>query len=120
MLVDDDYATNLYHEIIINDDSLAEHLIICTSVDDAIDHLSNDPKSPDLILLDMNLPLRNAWDFLEECKQKQLLLKSKVIILSTTKNPDDIKKAESNPQVSAFMTKPLDLDLIKTYLKNEL
>lgn len=117
MLIDDDSATNLYHKIIITDENLVEELVICTSVDDAISKLSSSAQSPDLIFLDMNMPIKNAWNFLQESEEKKLIKESKIIILSTTKNPVDVKQAEENQNVFAFMTKPLDLDFIKAYIK---
>jgi len=59
MLLDDDYATNVYHEIIIKDEKIVEDLVICTSVDEAIDKLSKMSTTPELIFLDMNLPVKN-------------------------------------------------------------
>ncbi len=116
MLIDDDASTNLYHEIIITEENLVEELVICSSVDEAIQLLRNMQSPPNLIFLDMNMPLKNAWDFLKEYEEKNLSANSKIIILSTTKNPDDVLKATDNPLVSEFLTKPLSVDFIKSQM----
>jgi len=118
MLIDDDSNTNLYHQIIIEESELVEELIICTSVDEAINKLLISSQAPDLIFLDINMPKKNAWDFLKEYEENISNKISKIIILSTTKSPSDVVKAEHNNNVSSFMTKPLDLDFIKSYSKN--
>jgi len=114
MLIDDDYATNLFHQITITDANLAEELVICSSVDDAYDQLNQMEVSPDFIFLDMNMPLKNAWDFLEVYDAEKYA-KTKVVILSTTKNPEDVEKANNNSKVFGFLTKPLDLEFLKSY-----
>ncbi len=114
MLIDDDNASNLYHEIIITEDNLTEELVISNSVNDAIDKLQNMSNPPNLIFLDMNMPLKNAWDFLEEYKNKNLHRGSKIIILSTTKNPSDVQKAMESQYISGFLTKPLTIEFIKS------
>jgi len=116
MLIDDDYATNLYHEIIITESKLVDQLIICQSVDEAISQLESMAEKPDLIFLDMNMPMKNAWDFLLEYAEKVAIKESEIIILSTTKNPDDVEQAEQNPLVDAFITKPLQIPFLESYI----
>lgn len=119
MLIDDDSSSLLYHQIIIDEENLTGELILCSSVDEAISYLSESNSPPDLIFLDMNMPLKNAWDFLRIFEARDLDPSSTIVILSTTKNPEDVKKALDNKLVSAFLTKPLDLNFIKTFSSKE-
>ncbi|MCB1180125.1 MAG: response regulator [Leptospiraceae bacterium] len=48
---------------------------------------------PMLILLDVKLPLKNGFEVLEEIKSHSILKKIPVVMLTTTSNKDDIKKA---------------------------
>jgi len=116
MLVDDDYATNLFHSIIIKDGNLVNEVVVCTSVDDAFAELQKMEVGPDFIFLDMNMPMRNAWDFLEDYDAEKFS-DTKVVILSTTKNPEDVEKANNNPKVYGFLTKPLDIAFLKSHSK---
>jgi CheY-like chemotaxis protein len=67
-----------------------------------------DAESPDLILLDINLPLKNGHEVLEEIKSNEETRNIPVIVLSTSSDRRDIDKAQ-NQQVDCFITKPLDI-----------
>jgi len=78
---------------------------------------------PDLILLDINMPGMNGWEFLVEYNKLDKSLQSKVVIimLTTSENSDDIQRAKSENFVSDFITKPMTkeimLHIIKKYFK---
>ena len=67
---------------------------------------STDPK---LIILDLNLPKKNGWEVLKEIKKDEKLKTIPVIILTTSKSKDDIKRSYSN-QANAYLIKPMELD----------
>jgi CheY-like chemotaxis protein len=67
-----------------------------------------DAQTPDLILLDINLPLKNGHEVLGEIKASDATKKIPVIILSTSSNKKDIDKAYEK-HVNCFVTKPLDI-----------
>lgn len=77
---------------------------------EAINMLKAEPdKLPDLILLDLNMPVMNGWDFLEIFKDlMSSFSKVPVIcILSSTIAPDDIERSNSYDIVECFLSKPL-------------
>jgi CheY-like chemotaxis protein len=65
------------------------------------------------------MPGMNGWDFLEEYKKLNFVNQGKVIIimLTTSLNPDDRAKAESNPFIRGFINKPLNSDSLYSILK---
>jgi len=63
---------------------------------------------PDLVLLDINLPLKNGYEVLDEIKSNEETRKIPVIILSTSSDRRDIDKAYDK-HVNCFITKPLDI-----------
>jgi len=77
---------------------------------EAINLLKAEPdKLPDLILLDLNMPVMNGWDFLEIFNDLMSgFSKIPVIcILSSTIAPDDIERSKSYATVQSFLSKPL-------------
>ena len=58
-----------------------------------LDALQNTTDFPDLIFLDLNMPIKNGFQCLEEIKKTELWKNVKVIILSTSSYPEQIKRA---------------------------
>ncbi|MFZ4059339.1 MAG: response regulator [Ferruginibacter sp.] len=64
-------------------------------------------KLPDLILLDINMPVMDGWEFLEAMVSYPQPNAVPVVILSSSINPVDIEKARNYPRVRGFFSKPL-------------
>jgi chemotaxis family two-component system response regulator Rcp1 len=65
--------------------------------------------TPDLILLDLNLPKKDGREVLAEIKQDPKLKRIPVVILTTSKADEDIIKSY-NLHANAYITKPVDLN----------
>jgi two-component system, chemotaxis family, response regulator Rcp1 len=72
---------------------------------------------PDLILLDLNLPRKNGREVLEEIKQDNDLKRIPVVILTISKNEEDILKAY-NLRANCYITKPVDLEQFMIVVKS--
>lgn len=117
LLIDDNPDDNFFHERIINKCQVTEKVVAKTSALDALDYLKAKPAddtAPELILLDINMPVMNGWDFLAEYEKLPQDLKSKAVIvmLTTSQNPDDAKKATHINTISDFKTKPLTKEML--------
>ena len=64
---------------------------------------------PDLILLDLNMPLMDGWEFLDELARLPLTRPLCVLVLTSSINPADRAKAASYPTVGGYFAKPLDV-----------
>ena len=120
LLVDDDEINNFISIKLIKKAVDNTSISACLNGRFAIEELAeiqkNDPsKLPDFILLDINMPIMNGWEFLDEYKRLNIdpLGKSKIYIISSSVFSNDINKARSYPLVKNFISKPLSVEKIK-------
>ena len=120
LLVDDDEINNFISIKLIKKALLNTEIMACLHGKYAIEQLleiqKKDPNQlPDYILLDINMPIMNGWEFLDEYTRLNIdpLGKTKVYIISSSVFSNDINKARSYPIVKDFISKPLNVDKIK-------
>jgi CheY-like chemotaxis protein len=70
--------------------------------------LQNGGEVPDLILLDLNMPLMDGWEFLDALSDLALTKQVCVFILTSSIHPDDMAKATHYQLVKGYFSKPLD------------
>ena len=75
-----------------------------------------DAPRPDLILLDLNLPLKDGDEVLAEIKDDDKLLTIPVVVLSTSQTEEDIQRAYKH-HANCYISEPLDLDEFTRVLK---
>ena len=89
---------------------------------EAINFLNNkgkyaDSPRPDIILLDLNLPRKDGREVLKEIKEDAELKLIPVVILTTSRDEDDIFKTYSN-HANCYVTKPVDFDQFINVVKS--
>lgn len=67
---------------------------------------------PDLVLLDLDMPLMDGWEFLDALNGLPAAHALCVFVLTSSIHPDDLARAASYHAVNGFFTKPLDEDSI--------
>jgi len=113
LLVDDNETDNFISKRIIEITNFAEHVVVKKSGKSALEyiheHRHNLDVLPDLIFLDINMPIVDGYVFLYEFDAFDNAIKNKckVVILSSSDNKRDIDKLINNENVIKFVTKPL-------------
>ncbi|MEN0045807.1 MAG: response regulator [Bacteroidota bacterium] len=121
MLIDDDEVTNFYHQFIIEEANCCKQIQIFKDSQNALSFLQ-DTKNPmpNIIFLDINMPVMNGWEFLD--KYKKLDTKRKrnavVVMLTTSTNKNDKEKSKTYREVAHFYSKPLTEKTLFHVMKN--
>lgn len=114
MLIDNNPDDNFYHQRVIRKFNASIQVIVFTTAIGALNHLLSDEKNivqPKLIFLDINMPGMNGWDFMEVFQADPgHSAETKIIVLTTSENPDDRRKALAYTAIADFMTKPLTME----------
>ncbi|MDQ3192978.1 MAG: response regulator [Bacteroidota bacterium] len=120
LLVDDNAADNYFHKIIIKEMNFTENIEVALDGEEALTFVKKENQiQPELIFLDINMPRMDGWDFLEAYRELSEEQKSDtiVIMLTTSLNPEDEKKAEQFAEVVGFKIKPLTVEMLTEILE---
>jgi CheY-like chemotaxis protein len=123
LLIDDNDVDLKINSKIIKFSNLFDEIVLCQSADEGLTYLKkqmNDgQKLPDFILLDIQMPEMDGFDFLELYKKfpKKLTEKCLIAMLSSTLDFGDIKKAEASQHVVKLLKKPLQPKELEELLK---
>ncbi|HRJ30320.1 MAG TPA: response regulator [Cyclobacteriaceae bacterium] len=121
-LIDDDEIFQFTTSRIIKLTNLPFNITQFFNGEQAMTYLSNNAqqpdKLPDIILLDINMPVIDGWMFLDEFKTLAKKLKKKITIymVSSSIAPEDIRRAKSNPFVSDYLVKPVSAETLRQVL----
>ncbi|SNR80400.1 response regulator [Hymenobacter mucosus] len=112
-LVDDDFISVFLTEKLFQREGFGEGLHSFESPEKALDsvlHAISQESVPDVILLDLNMPVLNGWDFLSALQpyEAQLTGRCFIYILTSSLAPADQVRSEEFPLVIGFIHKPLD------------
>jgi len=114
MLVDDNEIDNIINEKIIESSSFAENILVFQTGQEALDYLREHQEDasnlPEIVFLDINMPIMDGFQFLEEFESfsEEVLKKCKIIMLSSSISPKDIDRAASSRYVKKYLNKPLN------------
>ena len=129
LLVDDNESDNFLHKRVLEKAGIANHIDVALNGQEALDFLiekgrHGNPHSnynqPELILLDINMPVMDGWEFLEVYNKLEATQKAKIvfIMLTTSLNPSDKVKAETLLDSNCFRYKPLTTGMINEIMEN--
>lgn len=121
LLVDDDEDDNFFHQIVLERMDIANVIAIAQNGIEALEYLKKENQIiPELIFLDINMPKMNGWEFLEQYKDLDPNQKAKItiVMLTTSANPDDLKRAREMEDVTGYKTKPLSKEMLTEILNS--
>lgn len=78
------------------------------AIDGLIDIYNKEEALPDVILLDINMPIMDGWQFLEAYQETNLIKKTPIYIASSSVDVLDLNKASLNNLVEGYINKPLN------------
>lgn len=111
VLVDDDAVVLFLHEVLVKRSCLPPVAFRCKNAREALDKIegSTAMDTPYLVLLDINMPVMNGWEFLKAIQEKPFKENLFVAIVTSSINSQDRKKAENFPQFIEYLEKPLSI-----------
>lgn len=123
-LVDDDEIFVFLTSRMLQQSKLVDLVKIFENGYDALvflkQNIGNIEALPDIILLDLSMPIMDGWQFLDEYIKINPVIGKKITIYicSSSISPDDVTRAKSINEVSDFIVKPMTKEKLVEMLKN--
>jgi CheY-like chemotaxis protein len=125
LCVDDDPITLMLCKKVITKASFSNNIITAKNGEEAIQYFDSilnkeTDKLPQLVFLDLNMPVMDGWDFLNIFNTpKYSEVNTKIVVLSSTIDPEDHQKSKNFPMVIDFLSKPISTEMLN-YLQTKL
>lgn len=124
MLIDDNEIDNFINMKMMEGCNFAEHIHVHTSSKSALEFSQNIERIgaaaknlfPKVIFLDINMPIMDGFQFADEFEKisESLIKETRILILTTSLNPDDAEKAKKYKRIARFVNKPLTQQLLNS------
>ena len=117
-IIDDDPIFVFGAKRIMQAADFSKSFIIFNNGKEAIDGLKHilteGQKIPEVILLDINMPVMDGWQFLDEFSKIERAKDVTIFIVSSSIDPSDLEKARSYNIVNDYVLKPISIEKVKT------
>ena len=119
-IIEDDPITSTITELMLRRSACFDHVQKFENGQEAFDGLARAVQAnadiPDLILLDLNMPVMDGWEFLDAFSALGLRKHVDVCVLTSSIDPEDIEKSSSYKDVKGYFSKPLDDEVLDKML----
>lgn len=123
MLIDDNEVDNMINQKLLENANFAKHIYTYTSGKGALEFFKNidrnpgfpEDLSPDIVFLDINMPIMNGFAFIDALNKlsDRVTSKLKILLLTQSASPQDIEQAKKSKIVVDYLVKPLNPAMIK-------
>ncbi|OYU97316.1 MAG: response regulator [Bacteroidetes bacterium B1(2017)] len=113
--IDDDFINNMANERLMKKMGIPFEVTNFLDPTEALNYLSETKDTFDLMLLDINMPRISGWEFLD--RYEKFETKIPIMMLTSSLDPNDQKRANASKLLSGFYVKPLSKDMIEEILK---
>ena len=114
LVIDDDDINIFIIKKIVEKTGYEAQMVAKTNGQLAVDYLTelnvNQQPFPQLILIDINMPVLNGWEFLEAYEKLNIEQDIDMYMLSSSVYENDIEKAKTYKTVKGFISKPLSIE----------
>ncbi|MGB5942444.1 MAG: response regulator [Leeuwenhoekiella sp.] len=119
-IIDDDPVHVFLSKKSLMSSGRVENIMVCSNGKEAYDKLHplvmEGSGVPELILLDLNMPIWDGWQFLEEFAKLPLKQEIKIFIVTSSINKEDRERAKEFSKVNHFFVKPVDQAALVQFL----
>ena len=128
LCIDDDAITLMLCKKVIIKSSFSHEIITAQNGEEALQYfktlkeVQNQSKGlPKLIFLDLKMTVMGGWEFLDYFNAPEFaeFKNIKVVVLSSTIDPEDLEKSKQYPMVIDFLSKPIT-QAVLDYLKDKI
>ncbi|ADY27902.1 MULTISPECIES: response regulator [Cellulophaga] len=113
LLIEDDVVTNFITTSKLNNLGYS-NITAVENGKEAIDYLKDN--KPDLIVLDLNMPIMDGFEFMESKEQNCICMGVPIVIVTSSGRPSDKEKAKTFLDVISYLEKPLNYDKLQKIL----
>lgn len=123
LFIDDDTITLMLCKMVISKSLFSKEIVTAKNGEEALQYFNTLKQAntnahlskPQLIFLDLNMPVMSGWEFLDSFSTPEYseFNNTKVIILSSTIDPEDLEKSNKYPMVIDFLSKPISKEMLE-------
>jgi len=117
LLIDDNSTSVFLTEMLLKREGFSDTIRSFLAAKDALSYLEQNlpAHAPEVIFLDLNMPVMDGWEFLEALKphQEELAARCRIYVLTSSLAPSDAIRAKEYALVSGLIHKPVDSQMLR-------
>lgn len=118
LLIDDDHVINIINTRLIKKIAPEATTVPFHNGEPAFEYIKANMETHFLIFLDINMPIMNGWEFLDEIRTIKTSFKGTIHMLTSSIDNSDKVKASTCDLVQSFISKPLKIELLETIINS--